>query len=76
MNPSPYGQNRTDIEPLPRPQILKTERVAHNDWFMKDQLALQKAKSEHRVREARRVMKGKGPFVGSVSNARAFAITA
>lgn len=62
MNPSPYGQNRTDIEPMPRPQILRTERVAHNDWFMKDVLALQKAKSQHRVREAHAKMKGTGPF--------------
>lgn len=64
MNPMPYGQN--GIQPVTSPwqrRILEERKpVQPNDWFTKDQLALQQAKAAHRIREARREVRDSKPI--------------
>jgi hypothetical protein len=67
MNAMPYGQNViTPVTQIAR-RVFLEDRVETNDWFSKDQLALQKAKAAHRVQEARRAVansKPKGVYFG------------
>jgi hypothetical protein len=63
INTAPFGNN-VHLDPYTLRKVIRLEerQAAPNDWFTRDALALQKAKAEHKVREARAANKGRGPF--------------
>lgn len=63
INTAPFGNN-VHLNPYTLKKVinLQERQAAPNDWFTRDALALQKAKAEHKVREARAAFHGKGPF--------------
>jgi hypothetical protein len=63
INTAPFGNN-THLDPYTLRKVIKLQEreAAPSDWFTRDALALQKAKAEHKIREARANLRGRGPF--------------